>query len=231
MRYEKIKEAVFIDRPNRFIANVSIDGRREVVHVKNTGRCKELLYEGVRVILYDSDNPNRKTRYDLIAVWKENFGWINIDSQAPNAVMKEWLSEENQFFKGLTLVKPEVVFGDSRIDFYIEQGAVHSFIEVKGCTLEMDGKGFFPDAPTERGVKHLKELIRIREQGYNAYVAFVIAMEGIEAVYPNRVMQPEFGIALDEAIAAGVKVLYLCCRVEPDELRIVKCIQADTISI
>lgn len=226
MKYKKTIEAVFVDRPNRFIANVLIDGKMETVHVKNTGRCKELLYEGVRVILFDSENPSRKTRYDLIAVWKKDFGWINIDSQAPNVVMKEWLTGENDFFDKITLVRPEVRFGESRIDFYIEQGARKSFIEVKGCTLEIDGEGYFPDAPTERGVKHLRELIKVVEEGYEAYVAFVIAMEGIEVVHPNVAMQPEFGIAMKEAISAGVKVLYLCCEVKPDELNIIKCLQA-----
>lgn len=226
MKYAKTLEAVFVDRPNRFIAHVLVDGSVETVHVKNTGRCKELLYEGVKVILFDSENPSRKTRYDLIAVWKKDFGWINIDSQAPNVVMKEWLSVDNGYFKGITYVKPEMKYGDSRIDFYIEQGERKSFIEVKGCTLEIDGEGYFPDAPTERGVKHLRELIKIKEQGYDAYVAFVIAMEGIEVVHPNIMMQPEFGVAMEEAMAAGVKVLYLCCDVKSDSLQIRKCIEA-----
>lgn len=226
MKYAKTLEAVFVDRPNRFIAHVLVDGNVETVHVKNTGRCRELLYEGVKVILFDSENPSRKTRYDLIAVWKKDFGWINIDSQAPNVVMKEWLSVDNGYFKGITYVKPEMKYGDSRIDFYIEQGERKSFIEVKGCTLEIDGEGYFPDAPTERGVKHLRELIKIKEQGYDAYVAFVIAMEGIEVVHPNIMMQPEFGTAMEEAMAAGVKVLYLCCDVKPASLQIRKCIEA-----
>jgi len=226
MKYAKTLEAVFVDRPNRFIAHVLVDGNVETVHVKNTGRCKELLYEGVKVILFDSENPQRKTRYDLIAVWKKDFGWINIDSQVPNVVMKEWLTADNEYFMGITYIKPEMKYGDSRIDFYIEQGERKSFIEVKGCTLEVDGEGYFPDAPTERGVKHLRELIKIKEQGYDAYVAFVIAMEGIEVVHPNIAMQTEFGEAMKEAVAAGVKILYLCCDVEPDSLRIRKCIEA-----
>lgn len=221
MKYKKTIEAEFIERPNRFIAIVRIGDKLETVHVKNTGRCKELLYEGVKVILFDSENPARKTRYDLIAVWKKDFGWINIDSQAPNVVMKEWLNESNDCFPGLTLVKPEVKYGESRIDFYIEQGDKKSFIEVKGCTLEIEGEGYFPDAPTERGVKHLHELVKVVQDGYDAYVAFVIAMEGIDVVHPNVAMQPEFGEAMEAAMAAGVKVLYLCCHVEPDELQIV----------
>ena len=221
MRYKKTVEAIFIERPNRFIANVKIGDCIETVHVKNTGRCKELLYKGVKVILYDSENPNRKTRYDLIAVWKKNLGWVNIDSQAPNAVMKEWLCDENEYFKGITYLKPESTYGDSRIDFYIEQEDKKTYIEVKGCTLEINGEGYFPDAPTERGVKHLKELIKIKENGYDAYIAFVIAMENVNVVHPNIEIQPEFGNAMKEARVAGVKVLYLKCEVKPDELKIV----------
>lgn len=225
MKYAKTVEAKFIDRPNRFVAHVELSGTVETVHVKNTGRCKELLYEGVRVILFDSDNPNRKTRYDLIAVWKANFGWINIDSQAPNAVVREWLSDENQFFQNITFIKPEYKYGNSRIDFYIEQGDKKSLIEVKGCTLEVNHEGYFPDAPTERGVKHLYELAQAKSEGIDAYVAFVIAMEGINVVHPNVVTHPEFGEALKQAYESGVKILYLCCEVAPDELKIVKCIE------
>lgn len=227
MKYKKIVEAVFVDRPNRFIAHVLIDGRPETVHVKNTGRCRELLYEGVRVILFDSENPSRKTRYDLVAVWKENFGLINIDSQAPNQVVKEWLSDNNEKFPGITYLKPECKYGDSRFDFYFEQGEVKTFLEVKGCTLEVDGIGYFPDAPTERGVKHIHELIKAKEQGYNAYLAYVIAMPGIRQVRPNIAMQPEYGKACEAALSAGVKILFLQCQVTADGLDVVACEEYD----
>lgn len=227
MKYAKTVEAIFVDRPNRFVANVMLDGQRITVHVKNTGRCKELLLPKARVILSYSDNPQRKYCYDLISVWKPNIGWVNIDSQVPNLVVKEWLLNDNKLFEGLTLIKPECKFGDSRFDFYFEQGEKKSFLEVKGCTLEIDGKGYFPDAPTERGVKHLKELIKAKMAGYDTYVAFVIAMEKVEVVYPNVQMHPEFGEAMDEAKKAGVKVLFLCCDVESDGLSIVKFKVAD----
>lgn len=208
-----------MDRPNRFVAHVDIDGNIETVHVKNTGRCKELLLPESRVILYDSDNPARKTRYDLIAVWKNNLGWVNIDSQAPNAVVKEWLAGgADGIFGNLTLIHPECVYGQSRFDFYMESGNRKIFMEVKGCTLEIDGEGFFPDAPTERGVKHLRELIKAKKEGYDCYVAFVIAMEGVGVVHPNVQTHPEFGEALYEAKQAGVKVLFLGCAVTPETL-------------
>lgn len=229
MKYEKTIEAKFIERPNRFVAIVEIneDGaiHRETVHVKNTGRCRELLLEGARVVLSDGGNPQRKTKYDLIAVWKTGLGWINIDSQAPNAVAKEWLESGKSYFDGITYIKPEFVYGESRIDFYIEQKERRTLMEVKGCTLEIDREGYFPDAPTERGVKHLRELTGAVKKGYRACIAFVIAMEGIERVHPNVKMHPEFGRALAEAVAAGVEILYLCCEVKKDELNIIKCLK------
>ncbi|MBE5926319.1 MAG: DNA/RNA nuclease SfsA [Lachnospiraceae bacterium] len=221
MIYKKIKKATFIDRPNRFVAHVLVDGGEEVVHVKNTGRCKELLREGVQVILECSDNKSRKTAYDLICVYKENLGWVNIDSQAPNKVVNEWLKNNNKIFKDITFIKPEYVYGNSRIDFYLEQGERKILIEVKGCTLEIEGKGYFPDAPTIRGVKHLKELIKATREGYECYVAFVIAMEGVSEVYANEITHKEFADALEEARNAGVKVLNLKCVVTENELRIV----------
>ena len=225
MIYDRIVHARFIDRPNRFIAHVEIDGVEETVHVKNTGRCRELLLPDSEVILWDSNNPSRKTRYDLIAVWKENLGWVNIDSQAPNHVVKEWLSADNNIFTDLTYIKPEYTYGESRFDFYMEKANQKIFMEVKGCTLEIDGKGYFPDAPTERGVKHLRELIKAKKDGYECYIAFVIAMEQVEVVYPNISTHPEFGVAMQEAMDAGVHVLYLCCDVTPEELKIVKAIR------
>ena len=214
MKYRKVIDAKFINRPNRFIAEVEIPERgREIVHVKNTGRWKELLIPGVDVILEESDNPNRKTKYDLIAVSKEGMGWINIDSQAPNKVVYEWLEKQ-----GYSYIKPEYKYGNSRIDFYMEKENSKYLMEVKGCTLEIDRIGYFPDAPTERGVKHLRELTLATKKGYKCIIAFVIQMEGITEVRPNISTHPEFGIALKEAKDAGVEIWYMPCRVMPDEL-------------
>lgn len=215
MKYRKIVDGKFIDRPNRFIAHVKIDGITETVHVKNTGRCRELLLPGAAVRLEVSDNPTRKTLYDLIAVYKEKIGWINIDSQAPNKVVKEWLETQDY-----DLVRPEYTYGDSRIDFYMEKGNQKYLMEVKGCTLEIDGIGYFPDAPTKRGVKHLRELAEARKAGYECMVAFVIQMEGITEVRPYICMQPEFGTAWQEAVDVGVEILFLPCRVGRDSLDI-----------
>lgn len=221
MIYKKIKKATFIKRPNRFIAHVLVDGKEEIVHVKNTGRCKELLQEGVQVILECCDNKNRKTAYDLICVYKENLGWVNIDSQAPNKVVNEWLRSESTLFENTSFIKPEYVYGNSRIDFYLEQEERRILIEVKGCTLEIEGKGYFPDAPTTRGVKHLKELISATKEGYECYVAFVIAMEGVSEVYANSNTHKEFAETLEEAKRMGVNVLNLKCIVTENELRII----------
>ena len=216
MKYREIVEGIFIDRPNRFIAHVDIEGVVNTVHVKNTGRCKELLIPKTPVRLEVSDNPNRKTLYDLVAVYKKNFGWINMDSQAPNKVVKEWLET-----KGYDYIKPEYKYGDSRIDFYMRRGNQEYLMEVKGCTLEIDGMGYFPDAPTTRGIKHLRELIKAKRAGYECAVAFVIQMEGINEVRPNIDTHPEFGVALQEAKEAGVKILYLTCKVGRDTLEII----------
>lgn len=215
MRYREVIEGRFIDRPNRFIAHVLINGVEETVHVKNTGRCRELLLPNAEVRLAVSDNPNRKTKCDLVVVYKEKLGWVNIDSQAPNKVVQEWLETQDY-----SLVKPEYVYGDSRIDFYMVKDQQEYLMEVKGCTLEIDGIGYFPDAPTERGVKHLKELTKARTLGYECIIAFVIQMEGVSEVRPYISMQPEFGEALEEAKAAGVKVLFLQCEVGRDTLQI-----------
>lgn len=215
MQYREIVEGKFIDRSNRFIAHVEIGGVREVVHVKNTGRCRELLLPGVSVRLEVSDNPKRKTKYDLVMVYKESLGWINMDSQAPNKVVQEWLETLDY-----DEVKPEYTYGDSRIDFYMRKGEQEYLMEVKGCTLEIDGIGYFPDAPTLRGVKHLRELAKARALGYECTIAFVIQMEGITEVRPNVATQPEFGEALEQARTAGVKVLFLPCEVGRDTLRV-----------
>ena len=213
MKYKNTVKGKFIERPNRFIATVEIEGKPETVHVKNTGRCKELLLPGAEVVLDVSDNPSRKTKYDLIAVYKEGPGLVNIDSQAPNKVAYEWLKT-----KDFDYIKPEYSIGNSRIDFYMEKGSEKYLLEVKGCTLEIDGIGYFPDAPTDRGVKHLCELAALQREGYNCFVAFVIQMEGITEVRSNISTHPEFGEALSAAEKAGVKVLYLTCSVAEDEL-------------
>lgn len=215
MRYKHIIHGKFHSRPNRFIAKVWVEGKLETVHVKNTGRCRELLLPDAQVILEISDNPNRKTKYDLIGVYKENLGWVNIDSQAPNKVVKEWLEKQ-----GYIYIKPEYTYGASRIDFYMERDGQRYLMEVKGCTLEIDGIGYFPDAPTERGVKHLRELTGAAQEGFRCYVAFVIQMEGVNEVRANVETHKEFGEALDAARAAGVKVLCLGCRVTEDTLEV-----------
>lgn len=213
MKYNKIVSGIFIDRPNRFIAHVEIKGVVETVHVKNTGRCKELLIPGVTVILEDCLSETRKTRYDLIAVYKKGFGLINIDSQAPNKIVEEWLRIQN-----FDYIKPEYSFGNSRLDFYMEKEGEKFLLEIKGCTLEVNGTGYFPDAPTSRGVKHLNELARAASIGYRCIVGFVIQMEKIDKVLPNFEMDPEFGKALDAAIEAGVNVLFLKCKVSDNSL-------------
>lgn len=213
MKYQKTIKGKFHSRPNRFIAKVWIEGVSETVHVKNTGRCKELLLPDAEVVLEICDNPNRKTKYDLIAVYKKSLGWVNIDSQAPNIVVKEWLQSQEY-----TCVKSEYSFGDSRLDFYMENMEQKYLMEVKGCTLEIDGIGYFPDAPTVRGVKHLRELMKASEQGYSCFVTFVIQMEGITEVRANIDTHKEFGDALVAAQEAGVRVLCLGCKVTEDEL-------------
>ncbi len=225
MKYENITKAVFLKRPNRFIAEVEIDGVREIVHVKNTGRCKELLVPGCEVWLTAPDSPNRKTKYDLVAVRKSSGVLFNIDSQASNKVVKEWLLK-----KDYTKVIPEYTYGDLRIDFYMEKtetgrdgspDVVNKYLmEVKGCTLEFDGIGYFPDAPTERGIKHIRELIKAKKEGYNAILAFVIQMDGVTEVRANIDTHPEFGVAMEDARKAGVEILFLTCHVEPDSLEI-----------
>lgn len=217
MKYSDTVPAIFVDRPNRFIAHVDIYGAIETVHVKNTGRCRELLVAGREVILQHFDNPNRKTEYDLIAVKKPELGWVNIDSQAPNKVVGEWLESQNY-----DLIKPEYTYGNSRIDYYMEKDGVKHLMEVKGCTLEIDGTGYFPDAPTERGVKHLYELAKAsKEYGYICHVAFVIQMQGVQTVRPNVSTHPEFGQAWKSAEDAGVRFHFLQCEVGADTLKII----------
>lgn len=215
MEYQQVVPGAFLARPNRFIAQVEVDGAPVVAHVKNTGRCKELLLPGARVYLERADNPTRKTLYDLIAVEKGPL-LINMDAQAPNQVFGEWARDGG--IPGLTLLRPETTWGSSRFDFYWESAAERGFVEVKGVTLEQDGVARFPDAPTLRGVKHLRELTAARQQGYRAAVCFVIQMKGVRSFSPNDATHPEFGDALREAARSGVEVWAYDCRVTPSSL-------------
>lgn len=221
MKYSRIVEAKFIERPNRFIAYVNIDGRREKVHVKNTGRCRELLQDNAQVFLSYSDSEKRATAYDLVAVRKGG-RIVNIDSQAPNVAVKEWLrvGEIHPVFGQITFVKPEMTYGNSRFDFYLESEKQKIFIEVKGVTLENDGEVRFPDAPSERAVKHVEELVQAKKDGYEVYVLFVIQMKGVSYFMPNEKTDPKFAKALWEARKQGVKVLAYDCFVTEDSMEI-----------
>ncbi|MBQ3085224.1 MAG: DNA/RNA nuclease SfsA [Clostridia bacterium] len=216
MKYQNHKIATFINRPNRFIAEIEIDSKRAICHVKNTGRLKELLISGVQVLVEESDNPTRKTVYDLIAVQKGK-DFINIDSQAPNKIAAEWLPESG-LFPAETIFKHEVKCGNSRFDFCAKTSNETVWIEVKGITLNDNGIARFPDAPTERGVKHLKELTEIVEKGGSAMVLFVVQMKGITAVAPNDKTHPQFGDALRAAAKAGVQIVAVDCIVKPGEV-------------
>ena len=225
MKYENVIRAEFIERRNRFAALVRHAGGEELVHVKNTGRLGELLLPGAQIALTPAAGLGRKTRFDLVSVRKPGLGWVNIDAQACNAVAAEWLAQKCAPFSDVRFIRPEYRYGESRFDFYMEGEERRILLEVKGCTLERDGIGYFPDAPTERGVKHLRELAGAAGDGYESFLAFVIAMPGVTKVLPNVQTHPAFGTALDEAVAAGVRVLYLTCRVEPDELTVVSCVE------
>ena len=218
MKYGHIRQGYFLSRPNRFVARVELDGEEVVCHVKNTGRCRELLTPRAVVYLEESDNPNRKTRYDLVGVEK-GARMINMDSQAPNKVFGEW-AQAGGFRPGLTKLQPETTYGNSRFDFYWESSEKRGFVEVKGVTLEEDGVVLFPDAPTQRGVRHLEELMAAKEEGYEAAVCFVIQMEDVRLFRPNDRTHPAFGDALRRAARAGVEILAVDCRVERDGLRI-----------
>ncbi len=219
MRYSAgTVEGIFLNRPNRFAAQVRIGEKEETVHVKNTGRCRELLIPGRKVWLVRSENPARKTAYDLVAVYKDPPGLlINMDSQLPNAAVAEWLPVSGLFSAGAE-IRREVTFGNSRFDLYIEDGARKVFMEVKGVTLEKDGLALFPDAPTLRGVKHLQELVRCVGSGYEAMVVFLIQMKGIHAFRPHDAMHKAFGDALRFAAENGVKIIALDCIVTPDSV-------------
>ena len=219
MKYNNMCRGVFLSRPNRFIAHVEIDGKTEICHVKNTGRCKELLPAGAKVWCQPADNPNRKTKFDLIAVEKGE-RLINMDSQAPNAAAKEWLSSGG--LGKIENLRPETVHGDSRFDFSFTQDGKECFLEVKGVTLEEDGVCAFPDAPTQRGAKHLRGLAEAAREGFGAYVLFVIQMGDVKFLHPNDATDPTFGAALREAASAGVKVIAVDCIITPDSMEIGK---------
>ncbi len=222
MKYNNVQKATFVNRPNRFIAEVNVDGKNEIVHVKNTGRCKELLVEDATVYLEKSSNPLRKTKYDLVAVEKvTNRGLvlINMDSQIPNHVAFEWLPESG-LFSEKAKIRREVTFGNSRFDLFVEDGERKAFIEVKGVTLENDGVAMFPDAPTERGVKHLNELVECVKNGYEAYVLFVIQMCGVNLFKPNDKTHKAFGDALRIAKENSVNLLAYDCIVTEASIEI-----------
>lgn len=220
MQYKNMLEARFLSRPNRFIAHIEVNGQEEVCHVKNTGRCKELLVPGCTIYVQHHDDAKRKTKYSLIAVKKGEL-LINMDSQAPNKVVQEWL-KENHPFGEMTLLKPEYTHGDSRFDFYLETAGKKMFIEVKGVTLEENGVVKFPDAPTERGVKHVRELAELVQEGYECAIIFVVQMSGMKYFTPNWQTHAEFGEALSKAKAAGVQIYAYECAVAVDSLKITR---------
>ncbi|MBQ3193001.1 MAG: DNA/RNA nuclease SfsA [Oscillospiraceae bacterium] len=219
MTYTNMHPGIFLARPNRFIAHIDMEGQTEIVHVKNTGRCRELLPVGARVWCQKSDNPARKTKFDLITV-KKGDRLINMDSQAPNIAAGEWLRSGG--LGNAENVRAEVKHGDSRFDFSFSLNGKPCFLEVKGVTLETDGVCAFPDAPTERGAKHLRGLTRAVQEGYGGYVLFVIQMENVKYLHPNDATDPEFGKALREAAANGVQVLAVDCNVTVEEMKIGK---------
>ena len=213
-------EGIFLERPNRFIANVLIDGKKEKVHVKNTGRCKEILTKGTKVYLEKSNNPNRKTKYSLISAYKED-QLINIDSQVPNKVVFDAIkSNRIKELENIKVLKREVTFGNSRFDLYFEKDKESGFIEVKGVTLENNGLSLFPDAPTERGTKHIKEMIKVVESGLKGYIFFLIQMENIKYFTPNTSMDEKFSNALIEANKKGVNILAYNSIVKEDSIKI-----------
>lgn len=218
MKYLNMEQARFLERPNRFIAYVETAGGREICHVKNTGRCKELLTPGAVIYVQRNDNPERKTKLDLIGVEKNQY-LINMDSQAPNAAVKEWLME-GKLFSPNAKIYSEKTYGESRFDFYIEDGERKAFMEVKGVTLEEDGVCRFPDAPTMRGVKHIRELISCMKEGYEAYILFVLQMSPVKYLEPNDATHKAFGDALREAAKAGVNVMARDCKVTIDSMEI-----------
>lgn len=218
MRYPNITKAEFVSRENRFVATVLLDGTEIRVHVKNTGRCRELLQPGATVYLVKSDNPSRKYAYDLVSVEKGQL-MVNMDSQAPNRVFLEFL-QSGAFLDGITRIKPEYAFGASRVDFYFERAGERHLVEVKGVTLEENGLCRFPDAPTQRGAKHLRELAQAVREGYHAWICFVVQMPGMAMLEPNLKTDPEFTRALRDAARSGVEVRAFGCEATPDSLSI-----------
>lgn len=218
MQYQNMKQGIFRSRPNRFIAHVEIDGQVEICHVKNTGRCRELLQDGAVVWVQTHDDPARKTKYSLITVEKGPY-LINMDSQAPNKAVEEWLPRSG-LFEEITLIKREKTYGNSRFDLYVEADGRRCFMEVKGVTLENDGVVSFPDAPTERGAKHLQELGVCIRDGYEAFVVFVIQMQPVQYFTPNRERDPNFAAALKQAGENGVQILAVDCKITPDSMEI-----------
>ena len=215
MKYSAMVPGIFLSRPNRFIAHVQIGGQEQICHVKNTGRCKELLVPGAAVWCEESSNPARKTKYDLIAVQKGG-RLINMDSQAPNAAVRQWLQEGGM--GAITELKPEYTHGSSRFDFFFRKDGIPCLMEVKGVTLENDGICAFPDAPTQRGARHLHELADAQQKGYRCFILFVIQMDAVQYLHPNDRTDPAFGTALRAAAAAGVQVMAYDCTVTPDSM-------------
>ena len=220
MIYENIQRGIFQSRPNRFIAHVVVNGKTEICHVKNTGRCKELLISGVIVYVQSNDNPNRKTKFSLIAVQKGD-RLINMDSQIPNKVVLEWILQGN-LFNDIIKIKPESTYKNSRFDLYVETETQKAFVEVKGVTLEKDAIAMFPDAPTLRGLKHVTELIDAKKNGYDCYIIFVIQMDKIKHLSPNYTTHREFGRALELAQLSGVNILAYECDISPGSIAITK---------
>lgn len=216
VKYERISEGIFLNRPNRFVAQVETKEGTQLCHVKNTGRCRELFLPGARVYLQESDRPGRKTRFDLVGVEKQG-RIVNVDSQIPNRAVEEWLRKGN-LFQEISLLKPEARYANSRFDLYLEADGERAFMEIKGVTLEEEGVARFPDAPTQRGVKHIQELIACKKEGYGAYMVFVVQMKGVLRLEPNDKTHPEFGQALREAARAGVRILAYDCLVTRDSI-------------
>lgn len=213
LHYENISRGIFLRRLNRFIAEAEVDGSVCKVHVRNTGRCTAVISPGAEVSLQRNSDPSRKTSWTLIAVKTPEYGWVNLDSLAPNKIAGEWLERQ-----GFQQIRPEFRFGDSRIDFYAERDGERYLIEVKGCTLEQNGVGLFPDAPTSRGAKHLRELTGAAVKGYRPAIAFVIMLNGIKEVQPNSEIDPEFAAEFANAMAAGVEAYFIPCRCTEDEV-------------
>lgn len=218
MQYDNIRRGQFISRPNRFIANILVNGKEEICHVKNTGRCTELLVPGAIIFVREVKNDRRRTKFDLVSVFKGE-RLVNIDSQIPNNIFREWI-ESNNYFPGLSLVKPEYKYRNSRLDYYLEAGDRKIMVEIKGVTLEKDGATFFPDAPTERGIKHINDLCHAITEGYEAYLIFIIQMKNVLYFAPNRETHPAFADAVLRSVDMGVQLLALDCDVTADSITV-----------